>query len=64
MPKYAKPVPVETRRGKGRPLKYTQDSYGQVLRLRLKGLSLGRIAKETMIPKTTVYRMLDRLGFS
>ena len=48
MPKYAKPVVTETRR-RGRPLKYSRDRYGEVLKLRLKGLSLGKIAEETLI---------------
>jgi len=63
MPKYAKPIVTE-RRGRGRPLKYSRDRYGEVLKLRLKGLSLGKVAKETMIPKSTVHRMLRRMGFS
>ncbi len=63
MPKYAKPVITEIRR-RGRPLKYSRDHYAEVLGLRLKkGLSLGEIARHVMIPKTTVYRMLRRLGF-
>ena len=63
MPKYAKPVVTETRR-RGRPLKYSRDSYAEVLKLRLKkGLSLGKISQETLIPKSSVYRMLSRMGF-
>jgi hypothetical protein len=64
MPKYAKPIVTESRKKRGRPLKYSRDRYAEVLRLRLKGSGLGTIAKETMIPKSTVYRMLRRLGFS
>lgn len=63
MPKYAKPIVTQTR-SRGRPLKYSMDRYGEVLKLRLKGLSLGEIAEKTLIPKSSVYRMLDRMGFS
>jgi hypothetical protein len=63
MPKYAKPIATE-KRGRGRPLKYPRDRYGEVLKLRLKGMSLGKIAEEMLIPKSSVYRMLRRMGFS
>ena len=63
MPKYAKPIVTEKRR-RGRPLKYSRDRYGEVLTLRLKDMSLGEIAKKTLISKSTIARMLDRLGFS
>ena len=62
MPKYAKPVVTETR-SRGRSLKYSMDRYGEVLKLRLKDLSLRKIAEETLMPKSTVYRMLSRMGF-
>ena len=63
MPKYAKPVVTQIKR-RGRPLKYPMDRYSEVLRLRLKkNLSLGKISKETSIPKSSVYRMLRKMGF-
>jgi hypothetical protein len=49
---------------RGRPLKYPTEKYGEVLSLRLKGMSMREIAKKTFLPKSTVYRMLERLGFS
>ena len=63
MPKYAKPI-VTQRKKRGRPLKYPMNRYAEVLRLRLKGLSLGEIAVETLIPKSSVYRILDKMGIS
>jgi len=63
MPKYAKPIVTQTKR-RGRPLKYSMDRYADVLKLRIKkDLSLGKISQETLIPKSTVYRMLRRMGF-
>lgn len=45
-------------------MKYSRDHYAEMLRLRLKkGLSLQEISKQMMIPKTTVYRMLRKMGF-
>ena len=61
MPKYGKPIAAERKR-RGRPLKYPMDRYAEVLKLRLNGHSLDEIAAETLIPKSSVYRMLDKMG--